>query len=94
MNAPIARLYAFLLLLFGLLVLFTSNWAVFDAEDLEARAENKRPLLEQQKIKRGEVRSSDGELLAVSEPIGRGEKKRFVRSYPAGELFGHPLGYD
>jgi penicillin-binding protein A len=94
MNAPIARLYAFLLLLFGLLVLFTSNWSVFDAEDLEARVENKRPLLEQQKIKRGEIRSADGELLAVSEPVGRGERKRFVRSYPTGELFGHPVGYD
>jgi penicillin-binding protein A len=93
-NAPIIRLYGVLLLLFALLVAFTSNWAVFQAEDLEARAENKRPLLEQQRIKRGEIRSSDGELLAVSEPRGRRERKRFVRSYPEGELFGHPVGYD
>jgi penicillin-binding protein A len=93
-NAPIIRLYGVLLLLFALLVAFTSNWAVFQAEDLEARAENKRPLLEQQRIKRGEIRSSDGELLAVSEPRGRQERKRFVRSYPEGELFGHPVGYD
>jgi penicillin-binding protein A len=93
-NDPIIRLYGVLLLLFALLVAFTSNWAVFQAEDLEARAENKRPLLEQQRIKRGEIRSSDGELLAVSEPRGRQERKRFVRSYPEGELFGHPVGYD
>lgn len=94
MNTPITRLYAFLLLLFSLLVLFTSNWSVFDAEDLEAKTANKRPLLEQQKIKRGEIRSADGELLAVSEPRGKGEGKRFVRSYPTGELFGNPVGYD
>lgn len=94
MNKPIARLYAFVLLLFALLVAFTSNWAVFAADDLETKAENKRPLLEQQKIKRGEIRSADGELLAVSEPVGKGEQKRFVRSYPTGELFGHPVGYD
>ncbi len=94
MNRPIARLYAFVLLLFALLVAFTSNWAVFAADDLETKAENKRPLLEQQKIKRGEIRSTDGELLAVSEPVGKGEQKRFVRSYPTGELFGHPVGYD
>jgi peptidoglycan glycosyltransferase len=94
MNEPIARLYAFVLLLFALLVAFTSNWAVFAADDLETKAENKRPLLEQQKIKRGEIRSADGELLAVSEPVGKREQKRFVRSYPTGELFGHPVGYD
>ena len=94
MNKPIARLYGFLLLLFALLVVFTSNWAVFEADDLEARAENKRPLLEQQKIKRGEIRSADGELLAISAPVGRGESRRFVREYPTGELFGHPVGYD
>ena len=94
MNAPIAKLYGFLLVLFALLVLFTSNWSVFTADELEARAENKRPLLEQQKVKRGEIRSADGELLAVSKPRGKGESKRFVRSYPSGSLFGHPIGYD
>jgi peptidoglycan glycosyltransferase len=94
LNPPIARLFAGLLVLFGLLVAFTSNWAVFDAEELEARTENKRPLLEQQKIKRGEIRSVDGEVLAVSKGRGKGEKRIFVREYPTGELFGHPVGYD
>ncbi len=94
MNTPIVRLYAFMLILLTLLVVFTSNWAVFDADELEAKSENKRPLLEQQKIARGEIKSSDGELLAVSESRGRGERKVFVREYPTGELFAHPVGYD
>lgn len=94
MNAPIARLYAFILLLFALLVGFTSNWSVFAADELEQRAENKRPLLEQQKIARGDIRSADGELLAVSKPRGKGETRRYVRDYPTGALFGHPVGYD
>ncbi len=94
MNASITKLYAFLLLLYVLLVALTSNWTVFDAEDLEAKTANKRPLLEQQKIARGEIRSVDGELLAVSEPEGQGESKRFVREYPQGSLFGNPVGYD
>lgn len=94
MNSPIARLYAFLLVLCALLVVFTSNWSVIDAAELEAKTENTRPLLEQQKIPRGTIRSADGEVLAVSEPIGKGERKRFVRSYPTNELFGHPVGYD
>lgn len=94
MNRPIARLYAVLLLLFALLVGFTSRWAVLSAEELEANNENKRPLFEQQQIARGEIRSSDGELLAVSRPRGKGERRRFVREYPTGSLFGNPVGYD
>jgi penicillin-binding protein A len=93
-NVPIQRLFIAVLILFALLVVFTSRWSVFEAERLQADSENKRPLLEQQRIARGEIRSSDGELLAVSRGRGRGENKRFVRRYPAGALFGHPVGYD
>jgi peptidoglycan glycosyltransferase len=93
-NSAINRLYLGLLVLFALLVGFTSNWAVFDAEELEANTENKRPLLEQQQIARGDIRSSDGELIAVSQQRGKGESKRFVRDYPQGALFGNPVGYD
>lgn len=94
MNTAINRLYLGLLVLFALLVGFTSNWAVFDADELEANTDNKRPLLEQQRIARGDIRSSDGELIAISEQRGRGESKRFVRDYPLGALFGNPVGYD
>lgn len=94
MNAPIVRIYAAFLLLFGLLVAMTSNWAVIDASDLEAKTENRRPLLEQQRIARGEIRSADGEVLAVSERQGSGERRIFTRAYPTGALFGHPVGYD
>lgn len=94
MNASITKLYTFLLLLFVALVALTSTWTVFDAEELEANTENKRPLFEQQQIARGEIRSVDGELLAVSKPEGKGESRIFVRDYPQGELFGNPVGYD
>ena len=94
MNASITKLYTFLLVLFILLIALTSNWTVFDAEELEANTDNKRPLFEAQKIARGEIRSVDGELLAVSKPKGKGESRVFVREYPQGELFGNPVGYD
>ena len=42
MNTPIVRLYVFVLLLFAVLVYFTSKWAVFDAEELEEQPENRR----------------------------------------------------
>ena len=94
MNTPITRLYLGVLVLFALLVAFTSNWAVFDADELEANSANKRPLLEQQQIARGDIRSSDGELIAISQQRGKGESKRFIREYPQAALFGNPVGYD
>lgn len=93
MNSAINRLYLGLLLLFALLVGFTSNWAVFDADELEANAHNRRPLLEAQQIERGKIESSDGELIAESIKKGKGEQLRYERRYPLGELFGHPIGY-
>jgi peptidoglycan glycosyltransferase len=93
MNAPIVRIYAFFLILFATLVALTSNWSVFQASELEANAENRRPLLEEQRVARGEIRSSDGELLAESVRSGKGERRQFTRDYPTGELFAHPVGY-
>ena len=93
MNVPIRRLLAVVLILFGLLVGFTSNWSVFDAEDLKAKTENKRPLFEAQQIKRGKILSSDGEVLANSVKEGENESFQYVRRYPQGSLFGNPIGY-
>lgn len=93
MNTPITRMYGFILVMFAALVGFTSNWAVFDAEELRLSAENRRGLLETQQIRRGTITSSDGEVIAESVQRGRGETKRFVRRYPLGDLFGHPVGY-
>ena len=93
MNAPIVRLYVGVLLLFALLVGFTSNWAVFDADELEAKTANKRPLLEARQIERGKIFSSDGELIAESLPEGQDESLQYVRRYPQGALFGNPIGY-
>ncbi|MGI8726672.1 MAG: peptidoglycan D,D-transpeptidase FtsI family protein [Solirubrobacterales bacterium] len=93
MNAPIVRIYAFFLILFATLVALTSNWSVFQASELEANADNRRPLLEEQRVARGEIRSSDDELLAESVRSGKGERRQFTRDYPTGELFAHPVGY-
>lgn len=93
MNPPIIRLFLGLLVLFALLIGFTSNWSVFQAEDLEAKSVNKRPLFEAQQIKRGRIFSSDGDLIAESVKEGRGENFQYVRRYPEGDLFGNPIGY-
>ncbi len=93
MNAPITRLYLGVLVLFALLVGFTSTWSVFQAEDLQAKVENKRPLFEAQKIERGRIITSDGEVIADSKRRGEGDSLRYVRTYPLGSLFGNPVGY-
>jgi peptidoglycan glycosyltransferase len=86
-------LFAFIVVLFGVLVGFTSYWSVFDAEALKEEDANKRPLLEQQQIPRGRILAADGTVIAKSVPKGKGSSKRYVRRYPEGTLFGHPIGY-
>lgn len=94
MNAPIGRVFALVVLLLATVIAFTTYWSVFAAGDLRDNVANRRPLLEAQRVQRGEIRTVDGDLIAVSEPEGTGGREIFVRSYPEGELFGHPVGYD
>lgn len=91
MNAPISRLFMVVVVLFALLVAFTSRWTVFEADALRDNSLNKRELLEGQRIHRGVIRADDNTLLARSlrRPDGS-----YVRSYPLGRLFPHPVGYD
>ena len=93
MNRQIVKLFAFIVVLFGVLIGFTSYWSVFDAEALKEKDANKRPLFEQQQIPRGRILAADGTLIAKSVAKGKGAAKRYVRRYPEGSLFGHPIGY-
>jgi peptidoglycan glycosyltransferase len=93
MNRQIVQLFGLVVVLFAVLIAFTSWWSVFDAEALKDKEANKRPLLEQQQIKRGRILAADGSVLARSVAKGRGESRRYVRRYPEGSLFGHPIGY-
>ena len=95
MNVPISRLYAVVLVLLATLVYFTSKWAVFDAESLEDETANRRPLIEEQQVPRGTITTSDGVLIARSNPQGGGPNPVYVREYPEADpsLFGNPVGY-
>lgn len=94
MNAPIVRLYGVIVVLFALLVGFTSRWTVFDAEALRDNPNNRRGLLQEQRIKRGAIRSADGRLLARSvRASGSGSTATYRRRYPSGSLFAHAIGY-
>jgi peptidoglycan glycosyltransferase len=90
MNRPIIRLYALVVLLFALLVAFTSRWTIFEAASLRDNTLNKRTLLEQERIERGPILAADGTVLARSV---RGPEGVYQRAYPTGELFAQPIGY-
>jgi penicillin-binding protein A len=93
-NRQIVKLFGFILILYALLFGFTSYWSVFDADSLNAHNANRRPLLEEQQIKRGTIFADDGRtVIAVSKPRGEGDNQIFVRRYPDGALYGNPIGY-
>lgn len=93
MNARIIKLFAFISVMFAVLVGFTSYWTVFDANNLKNERVNKRPLFEAQKIKRGRILAADGTVIARSVRKGQGASLRYVRDYPEGDTYGHPIGY-
>jgi penicillin-binding protein A len=93
MNRQIIKLFGFIVVLFAVLVGFTSYWSVFDAKALKEKTANQRPLLEQQQIPRGRILAADGSVIAKSYSKGHGTGKRYIRKYPMGKLFGHPIGY-
>jgi peptidoglycan glycosyltransferase len=89
-NRPIIRLFGLVVVLFALLVAFTSRWTIFEASSLRENPLNARTLLEQQRVARGPILAADGSVLARSV---RGAEGTYERTYPAGEEFAQPIGY-
>ena len=90
MSSQIVKLFGLIVLLFALLIIFTSRWTVFEASSLNSNPLNKRTLFDDLKIKRGRIIADDGEVLARSVPAGGGTWSRY---YPTGSLFAQPVGY-
>ncbi len=91
MNGPIVKLFGLFVVLFFVLVAFSSRWAVFGATRLRDNPHNSRVVLEEQRIKRGIIRADDGTALARNRPLSG---KRYARRYPFGPLFALPVGFD
>jgi peptidoglycan glycosyltransferase len=89
-NTPITRLFLVVVALFAILVVFTSRWTVFGAQQLQDNPKNRRALLEEQRIHRGLIRAADGTVLARS--IRRSDGT-YTRRYPQNGLFAHAVGY-
>ncbi len=90
MRSPIIRLFGLIILLFALLVGWTSRWTVLEASSLNNNVLNKRTLIDELRIKRGRILAADGTVLAksVAQPGGI-----WSRTYPTGTLFAQPVGF-
>ncbi|HKP88720.1 MAG TPA: penicillin-binding transpeptidase domain-containing protein [Thermoleophilaceae bacterium] len=93
MNRRITNLFVMFVVLFGVLLFYTSKWSVFEARSLQDKTANRRSLLEAQQIPRGYIYAGDRTKLATNRRTGRGETLRYFRSYPTGSLFSHAIGY-
>jgi penicillin-binding protein A len=90
MNGPILRVFGLIVVLFALLVVFTSRWTVFDSKKLNNNVLNARTLIDELKIKRGRILADNGTVLARSVPAPGGI---WSRTYPTGSLFSQAVGY-
>jgi peptidoglycan glycosyltransferase len=77
-------------ILFALLVAWTSRWTVFDATALQNNPLNHRAFLAELTIKRGRILARNGEVLARSV---RATRTTWSRVYPQGSLFAQTVGY-
>src|SRR5205807_200873 len=82
--------FAFLVVLFALLLVWTTRWTVIEASKLQNNPLNVRTLLDELKIKRGRILADNGTVLAKSVPAPGGT---WSRSYPTGPLFAQAVGY-
>ena len=90
MNTAILRLFGFCVILFALLVVFTSRWTVFDATALQNNPLNRRNFLAELTVKRGRILADNGQVLARSV---KGPGDTWTRTYPTGSLFSQAVGY-
>ncbi|MBJ7348401.1 MAG: hypothetical protein JHC87_07505, partial [Thermoleophilaceae bacterium] len=93
MNDSIKRVALAIVLLFGLLLAFTSRWTVFEADQLQSNSLNKLPLLREQQQPRGRILARDRHLIARSVRRGRGGQATYLRRYAPPTLYAHPVGY-
>jgi peptidoglycan glycosyltransferase len=90
MNDQIVKLFGAIVVLFALLVFFSSKWTVFDASALNNNPLNHLTAIHEAKVKRGEILADDNTVLARSIKKAGGI---YGRQYPTGSLFSQAVGY-
>jgi peptidoglycan glycosyltransferase len=90
MNRSIVRLFGVVILLFAILVVWTSRWTVFSATALNKNPLNQLSYFASLKVKRGVIYADNGEVLARSLKAQGGTWRRV---YPQGSLFSQVVGF-
>ncbi len=90
MSSQIMRLFALIVVLFTLLIVWTSRWTVFESSALNNNQLNVRTLIDELRIKRGRILADDSSVLARSVPA---PSHTWSRTYPTGPLFAQTVGY-
>ncbi len=90
MNRSIVRLFGVVILLFAVLVVWTSRWTVFSATALDRNPLNQLSYFASLKVKRGTIYADNGEVLARSL---KASGHTWKRVYPQGSLFSQVVGF-
>ncbi|MHB8895465.1 MAG: peptidoglycan D,D-transpeptidase FtsI family protein [Candidatus Geothermincolia bacterium] len=92
MNKQIKVLLAVFVILMLTIVVNLSWIQIFGADNITANGANKRRLVEQYAIQRGDILSADNQVVARS--VDTGTEYKYQRQYPLGSLFADVTGYD
>lgn len=88
-NKRIIRVLVAISLLFLALITYLLWFNMFKANEIYTNSYNQRQWESEQQVKRGNIYSSDGVLLAETEVDGDAR----IRKYPRGRLYSHIIGY-
>ena len=91
MQPQIRRVGIGLVALFVAVFIQLNYVQILAAERIARNPANILNLIRQYSIKRGTILTRDGEVMAVSKATG--DKLKYQRTYPHGELYGHITGY-
>ncbi|WP_026910204.1 peptidoglycan D,D-transpeptidase FtsI family protein [Patulibacter minatonensis] len=95
MNSSIRNLFVLFVVLFGVLVAFTSRWTVFEDKGLRTDALNNRDVIRASRVPRGKILAADGTVLARSKSVKSRDtgNRYYQRVYPQGSLYAATVGF-
>lgn len=93
MNRAIRRVGIGLVALVLILVLQLTYLTIVDANNLKRNPHNVRALLANANRPRGNIVTADGTVVAQSQKVSDGTVFKYLREYPAKDLFAQTVGY-
>jgi penicillin-binding protein A len=92
-NRALKRISLAVLVMFLLLLINANYLQAFEAPSLANGAENVRTIADQNQYQRGDIVTSDGEVVAKSVPSSDSAAYKYQREYPGGAAFAPVTGF-